>query len=139
MANKKRHINTIFFRRSRSSYGKFKQMLGPQENPEQFDLCKNTKKIKLHVSTFFKCMFGNRISWWTKGVLKAPDVIASLSLNTTLLVWGTCGMTLQDQLQRLQQPCSDILRFWHWCWPIVGNFGKEKSWLPTKHSKEAGA
>ena len=82
-------------------------------------------------------MFGNRISRWIKGVLKAPDVIASLSFNTTLLVWGTYGMTLQDQLQRLQQPCSDILRFCHWCWPIVGNFGKEKILTTNKTFKRS--
>ena len=60
-------------------------MPGPRENPEQFDLCKYQN---LHVSTHFSntCLGTGLISRWIKRVVKAPDVIASLSFNRTLLV-----------------------------------------------------
>ena len=48
-------------------------------------------------------------------------------------------MTLQDQLQRLQQPCFDILDFDTDAGQLLEILGRKNLDYQQKHSKEAGA
>ena len=53
-------------------------------------------------------------------------------------VWGNCGVTLQDKLQKLQNRAARVLFFSNYdvnAGQLLENPEVEKSWSPAKHTK----